>query len=267
MTNDYLQLYEEKCAECDQLKREVEILTQDKVSLESMVDELQELCDECSAETDRLTISAEELETQKFELQEEIERLRTVHGQQSSSYIEQIQGLNQDIVEFKRTRVQLETQVEKLLRNERLLNNRAEKAEKNLYDKAEEVVMLKSQVEDDREEFERKILRLNREIKDSEDNNRVLVMQIEKLTSAKDSFRDDPNLSDTRREVASSDFPNWRKLGLISHWEVSKGGSPTARAKSHFASFESALSDVLIAGEVECSRSRAIQVQCSQSEI
>jgi len=156
MTNDFKTLFEEKCAECDQLKSEIEILKQDKESLESMVDELQELCDECSAETDRLTVSNEDLESKTFELEEELERLKTTHGQQSSSYIEQIQCLNKDMIELKRTQVQLETQVEKLLRNERLLTNRADKAEKNLYDKAEEVVMLKSQLEDDREEYEKK---------------------------------------------------------------------------------------------------------------
>jgi len=259
MTNDFKTLFEEKCAECDQLKSEIEILKQDKESLESMVDELQELCDECSAETDRLTASNEDLESKTFELEEELERLKTTHGQQSSSYIEQIQCLNKDMIELKRTQVQLETQVEKLLRNERLLTNRADKAEKNLYDKAEEVVMLKSQLEDDREEYEKKILRLNREMKDSEDNNRVLMMQLEKLSNVNNSIRDDPNLipSDTRREVASSDFLQWRNLG-------SSQNIPT---KSHFACFETALSDVLIAGEVERSRSGAIRIQCSQSEI
>jgi len=252
MTNDFKTLFEEKCAECDQLKSEIEILKQDKESLESMVDELQELCDECSAETDRLTVSNEDLESKTFELEEELERLKTTHGQQSSSYIEQIQCLNKDMIELKRTQVQLETQVEKLLRNERLLTNRADKAEKNLYDKAEEVVMLKSQLEDDREEYEKKILRLNREMKDSEDNNRVLMMQLEKLSNVNNSIRDDPNLipSDTRREDISIE-----------------GSSQNIPTKSHFACFETALSDVLIAGEVERSRSGAIRIQCSQSEI
>jgi len=223
MTNDFKTLFEEKCAECDQLKSEIEILKQDKESLESMVDELQELCDECSAETDRLTVSHEDLESKTFELEEQLERLKTTHGQQSSSYIEQIQCLNKDMIELKRTQVQLETQVEKLLRNERLLTNRADKAEKNLYDKAEEVVMLKSQLEDDREEYENKILRLNREMKDSEDNNRVLMMQLEKLSNVNNSIRDDPNLipSDTRREEARKTFLQSHTLhALKQHFQM-----------------------------------------------
>lgn len=213
MTNDYKQLYEEKCSECEGLQGQIQVLEQDKIRLEDDLEELQEFCETCDAETVELTASNEEFQSQNLELEEEIERIKTQHGRQSSSYIEQIQKLQENLAVFKRKQVQLENQVERLLNNERQITNRADKAENHIYDSREEVVMLKSQLEDETDDYEQKILRLQREMKDSKDNNRVLMMQIERMSNYN---RDDPNLLKTdihRRGVASSDFLDWQKLG------------------------------------------------------
>jgi len=200
MTNDYQTLFEDKCKECENLASENTLLKRDIENLQEMVEELQTDVETYQELNDEMTSEMEMKDTEYFDLKEELDRIQSEFGRKSDKYIKQIQGLQKEVEEHKKLKVQMETQIEKFVRNERLVTNRAERAEHKLADIEEDMVILKSQFEDERDEFEKQILRKDRRIKDFEDDVRVKTNRIKDLEGSIPNVDPTPEINDSRRE-------------------------------------------------------------------
>jgi len=254
MTNDYQALFEDKCKECENLTSENALLKRDIENLQEMVDELQTDVETYQELNDEMTSEIETKDTEFFDLQEELDRIQAEFGRKCDKYIKQIQDLQKELEEHKKSKVQMETQIEKFVRNERLITNRAERAEHKLADIEEDMIILKSQFEDERDSLEEQILRQDGRIKDFEDDVRVKTKRIKDLEGSIPDVDPTPEVNDARRKESIGDG-------------VAGGDAKPIDNHSQYGRLEATVSDASVTGETFSCGEPTIEVSDLQSKI